>query len=216
MNTVIISSCIYGSNPRYLNKALNAAIHQLKLMKLIINRPMEMWVYHDNTVPTAVLKKLEAHAKLIDMTSYGYVGDRRTLWRFHALATSNRVILFDLDLADSLLMMQKTKTHLCKTLSPLPSSGCKIYAWRPQWKHQQRSCIPAGLTCILQSKCNPSIVERIHHYCKNIKNLSHISLPSRKSRYANGYGLDEWWLTFYLCKIVKPFKVHFTNFAKIR
>ena len=83
----VLSFSLYGNNPIYTMGCIkNAEFHKIYF------KEWEMWVYHNDTVPTNILTKLEElGVKLINTNEVnGFFG---SLWRFRPI-TENNVVYF--------------------------------------------------------------------------------------------------------------------------
>tara|TARA_B110000285_G_scaffold235601_1_gene318529 strand:- start:27833 stop:35488 length:7656 start_codon:yes stop_codon:yes gene_type:complete len=86
----VISYSLYGSNPRYIDGALENA----KLAKEIYPGWI-MRVYYDNTVPQRIIEKLRSEdVQLVDMTNSKM---NKMSWRFQAASDAKRFCARDID-----------------------------------------------------------------------------------------------------------------------
>lgn len=121
----IVSFSLFGSEPGYCETAiLNAqAMGQLY-------PGWEMWVFHDNTVPTSVLQRLEAAgAHLTTPSEWGIAHWPGTFWRFAALLFphTEKVIFRD---ADSVVSIRESAL-----VSVWLTSGKPFHVLRDWYSH---------------------------------------------------------------------------------
>lgn len=199
MVAVIVSTSLWGADPKYCAGAIR-----------VIRRLPEwaqLWVYHDRTVPEATLARLESlGAILIDASALGWRGERRAMWRFMALDDAPAVYLMDTDVTPELLTHPRTAAALAALRdTPVAPGRPRVWTWRPWWRHQGEACIPACFTGIaVAAPLGGRMRQALERYVRDRAPLEWRdgSIPAKRPRYPDGYGLDEWFLRFHLRRVL--------------
>lgn len=212
---VVLSCSLWGNLPKYCDGAI-ASAKLTKRIQAASGVPVEFWIYHDDTVPPKTLQDLQKLGCRMIKVDVAWKGERRAMWRFLALDEASAVFLVDADMTPELMLTRptvQTIRHLHYGVLPT------LFTWQPSWKHQSTTCVPACFTGIrLTAPLNGKIRASISKYARSQPPLrcEKGSIPSNKHRYANGYGIDEWYLRFYLMKVTGKLRLSIIPYRRFR
>jgi hypothetical protein len=202
---IVLACSLWGDKDKYCQGAIRAAraVPQISQASRV---PLQMWVYHDNTVPKRVLqtlKKLDCKVTHVSARRAAWKGERRAMWRFLAMGDARAVYLIDADMSTEIMLTPRVLKTL-REMHSAPKTCCQIWTWRPTWRHQSTYCIPACFTGVV-TPSPTKIAGALEHFQATHKPLTfgEGSLPPNRPRYGNGYGLDEWFLRFRWLNILR-------------
>jgi hypothetical protein len=194
--SIVVSSSLWGNKCKYTQGALLTA-RQIRLYNQSNRQPkLAFWVYHDDTVPKAVMARLRKDgAQCIQAPDWK--GERRALWRFLALGKAYAVVTLDVD--DNICHTLLTDRFCMRMLRGLAWARYEkrpgVWLWKAWWQHHGKSYIPAGLFGVCVTK---PLGLKLQHDIEAY--LSRTATLSTQGRYGNGYGLDEDYLTNFLIR----------------
>lgn len=201
MRFVALAVSLWGHLPQYTAGALRLAeaVPQLGQKSGV---SLQLWVYHDASVPAIVRKQLQNNgAVMYYQTGPDFTQERRAMWRFQALGQATAICTMDADL-DVDLYFRPCFLNLLRQLVAPTTAPCCI-TWRPAWKHMNKRCVPAGCTGFVLDKPFSDIAQHMRTFLSERSPLSAKGgVLSKAHRYPNGYGLDEWYITFTLLPLL--------------
>ena len=197
-----ISCCLYGNKKKYFEIGKNL----LKFIKTFLPDDFDIVLYTDDTKNEHLLDIEPFVDDIVDMSGFPELqGDLKACYRFHALDFYNTVVLLDLDFKED--MYNKVKNLILiaeKYQNNLPNH---ILTYNAEHLHENFKPIPAGLTIIYHDGNYESIFHEVLLYISKEPKLTYGSSRFQQNRYANGYGMDEKFLTFHLKNCIKDLKI---------
>jgi len=198
--SVVLAASLWGDHPLYCEGAVTTA-KLVPIMQARTGVPLELWLYHDASVPQATLDRLAAHGVVLRGDAPVWAGERRAMWRFLALDETPRVYFIDMDVSPALMLHRKTLTAI-RAVAAHPHRSPAMWTWRPVWRHQNVVCVPACYTGVaVAAPLGGRLRDALDRFAREHPPLEYAepgAIRAKQHRYPNGYGLDEWFLRHYL------------------